>query len=384
MLKHLFLSAACMVFSCTWCNASHLLPRNPPKDSIQIRINANVELLGFVYFLGYEGRESETNPDYAAKNRARYAYGLDLYRRYKAHENSRHLATVIGFAENIWLDYLMNLLVQLKDFPNAALDSRIGVSYYERFSATKDPAEARQNATTFIEAMNALYREVDFGTYLQNSGPLYQNAISQVRAGLPDSTFIPALEAFYQGHFESYTLVPSLTLPAQMGFGAMNSLNNRSHALHVFGAFAAPQFADASKPDMGFSDKNRLLELSTHEFGHSFVNPAIDLLPEKLIGDTQRLFDPISKAMADQGYTSWKTCLYEHFVRAGEVVIGRNLGRKAEAAHLMEHYVQNRKFAYLPIIVEELEKYNALPQTTYTRAVEQAMRRLEKEKVFKP
>lgn len=384
MLKHLFVYTACLVFSCTCCNALGPVRLGLRADSIQIRINRNVELLGFVYFLGYEGRESETNPGYAAKNRDRYAYGLDLYRRYKAYENSRHLAVVIGFAENIWLDYLINLLVQLKDFPDATLDSRIAIGHYERFSATKDSAEARRNATAFIGALNALYREVDFGTYLQNSSPLYQNAISQVRAGLPDRTFVPALEAFYQGHFDSYTLVPSLTIPAQMGFGAMNNLNNRSQALHVFGAFAPPQFADTSKPDMGFNDKNRLLELSTHEFGHSFANPAIDLLPEKLITETQRLFDPLSKEMADQGYTSWKACLYEHFVRAGEVIISRNLGRKQEAARLMDHYVRNRKFAYLPMIVEELEKYNAHPQTTYGQAVESVMRRLEKKEALKP
>ncbi len=213
---------------------------------------------------------------------------------------------------------------------------------------------------------------------------MYQNAISQVKAGLPDSTFIPAMEAFYQGHFDSYTLVPSLTIPAQMGFGAMHSLNNQSHASHIFGAFTPPKFADTSDLDMGFDDKNHLLELSTHEFGHSFANPAVDQLPEKLITDTQKLFNPIAEAMADQGYTSWKACLYEHFVRAGEVVIGRNLGRKQEAQHLMDHYLKGRKFVYLPIIVEELEKYNTNSNISYARAVERAMRRLEKETGIKP
>lgn len=384
MLKHLFLSAACLLFSCAWGNVPCVARHSPSVDPIQIRINVNVELLGFVYFLGYEGRESETNPDYAAKNRTRYAYGLDLYRRYKAYENSRHLAVVIGFAENIWLDYLINLLLQLKNFPDASLDSRIGIGYYERFSATKDPVEARKNAAIFVEAMNALYREVDFGAYLEKSSRLYQNAVYQVKAGLPDSTFIPAMEAFYQGHFDSYTLVPSLTIPAQMGFGAMYSQNNQSHASHVFGAFAPPQFADTSNLDMGFDDKNHLLELSTHEFGHSFVNPAVDQLPEKRITNAQKLFSPIAEAMADQGYTSWKACLYEHFVRAGEVVIGRNLGRKQEAEHLMDHYFKDRKFVYLPVIVEELEKYDTNQNISYASAVAHAMRRLENENSIKP
>ena len=34
------------------------------KRSIQVRANPNVELLGFVYFLGYEGAQLETNDSY--------------------------------------------------------------------------------------------------------------------------------------------------------------------------------------------------------------------------------------------------------------------------------------------------------------------------------
>ncbi len=99
MFKHFFLPTACLLFSCAWGYLPGMARQSPPADPIQIRTKVNIELLGFVYFLGYEGRESETNPGYAAKNRVRYAYGLDLYRRYKAYENSRHLAVVIGFAE---------------------------------------------------------------------------------------------------------------------------------------------------------------------------------------------------------------------------------------------------------------------------------------------
>jgi hypothetical protein len=356
-------------------------PKSISPDSanrdFQVVINKNVELLGFVYFLGYEGAESEKST-YSPKTKARYAYGIELYRQYKAHANSRHLAVAIGFAQDIWLDYFINLLVQLDDFPNAKLTDQIDSTYYLRFSAKKNPEEARQNASLFIEAMNQLWKEVDFGTYLDRNRNKYNNALAQVSSELPDSLFIPAMEHFYQMHLDSYILVPSLTIPPGMGFGIKYNAGNEIHAYHVFGAFGIPSFTDTTQLDMGFGDKQHLLELSTHEFGHSFVNPVINSLPDSLIINTKQLYDPIKEAMSNQGYTTWKACLTEHFVRAGEIMIARNLGNSADAARLKEYYMNGRKFIYLPVILEALETYNLNRNTSYREVVEKAVKKLSR------
>ncbi|KQS26871.1 DUF4932 domain-containing protein [Dyadobacter sp. Leaf189] len=349
------------------------------NTQIQVKINKNAELLGFVYFLGYEGAHARTSSDYPEKRRIRYAYGLDLYRQYQAHEKSPHLAVAIGFAQDIWLDYFINLLVQLDDFPNAKLNEDIDFKYYKRFSAKGDKEEASKNAAAFIEAMNQLYKEVDFDSYLTKNRLKYDNVLAQVRSGLPDSLFVPAMEKFYQGHFDSYNLVPSLTIPAGMGFGVSYISEGKSHAFNVFGSFAAPRFEDDQQLNMGFDDEKHLEELSTHEFAHSFVNPIIDKLPRELITAAEKLFVPVKSSMADQGYTTWKACLYEHFVRAGEVVIAKNLGKKDDAERLMQHYVQDRKFIYLPVILRELEAYNAKQEGSYPDAVRLAMERLVEE-----
>ncbi len=369
MFKHVLLLLAFLYVP------SSLAEKYHAGRQIDVRINTNVELLGFIYFLGYEGAQSET-ASYSEKDRKRYAYGIDLYRQYKSFAGSKHLATAIGFAQDIWLDYFINLLIQLEDFPNAKLTDKIAPAYYLRFSPRGDLAEARKNASAFVEAMNGLYREVDFGTYLTQNRNLYANAMTQVESGLPEDRFLPAMEAFYEGHFESYTLVPSLTIPAGMGFGASYGTGDEKRAFHVFGTFAIQQWADSTRIDMGFADQKHLLELSTHEFGHSFANPCVDRLPEQLIAETQPLFDPIKDAMAPQGYMSWKTCLYEHFVRAGEVVIARKLGHHEDAERLRKHYLSDRKFIYLDTLLIDLDKYNATGKGTYQQAVEAAMVRL--------
>ena len=48
---------------------------------------------------------------------------------------------------------------------------------------------------------------------------------------------------------------------------------------------------------------------------------------------------------------------YEHFVKAGEVIIARKLGNTKEAKKILEDNVK-AKFIYLPVIVKELEEYD--------------------------
>eukprot|EP01098_Paradermamoeba_levis_P014208 TRINITY_DN6721_c0_g1_i1.p1 TRINITY_DN6721_c0_g1~~TRINITY_DN6721_c0_g1_i1.p1 ORF type:complete len:387 (-),score=-15.84 TRINITY_DN6721_c0_g1_i1:34-1194(-) len=353
-----------------------------PSRRIQVQINKNVELLGFVYFLGYEGRELESNDELLTGRSIRkkdwYGYGLNLYRQYKTYEGSRHLEVAVGFAQDIWLDYFINLLLQLDDFPNAALPDELDEKYYIRFSPTRDTKEAKKNAAIFIDALNQLYNEVNFDEYLKRNQKKYANALAQVQKEMPSERFIPTMENFYGQQFDTYTIMPSLTIPTGMGFGFRYTVANKKKAVHVCGSFGLQSFTDESKLDMGFADKKHLLELSTHEFGHPFVNPALDQAPQELIKETEKLFEPIKSVMANQGYTQWKACLCEHFVRAGEIVIAQNLGNVADAQRLKDQYINERKFIYLPLILDELATYNKKRTNSYQQTVEIALRKLEK------
>ncbi|MRS63923.1 DUF4932 domain-containing protein [Larkinella terrae] len=353
--------------------------------SVQVRFYKNVELLGFVYFVGFEGRQLENDESFLKSKPIRmkdwYGYGFSLYQQYKPFHTNQHVVKALQLVDHLWLDYLIGLLLQLDDFPRAVLTDQVPQSSYLRFSKQQNPAEARQKAEQFIEALNRFYEEVDFEDYLRKNHSKYDNALAQVRSGLPDKRFIPAMESFYAQHFQAFTLVPSLTIPTSMGFGPRFTRDGQTFIFNVFGPFDVQSFADETKLDMGFSNRQQLVELSTHEFGHSFVNHVVEQTPAELIRETEKLFLPIQERMTAQGYPAWKVCLYEHFVRAGEIVIARNLGKQADAQHLLDHYVTNRKFIYIPVILEELEAYNRNRTISYPEAVGRAMQRL---KTLKP
>jgi hypothetical protein len=352
------------------------------KRTIQVKFNRNIEFMGFTFFLGsaYMGQLYENNEELTAghiKKKDWYAYDLALYQQYKSFLGNKHLETAVHFLEKLDGADLILLLVQLDNFPQAELKENIAERYLLPFSDKKDPIEGRKNVTLFIESLNRFYQEINFDQYFIVHSKHYESALQQIKKGLPSSAFIPAMENFYRQQFNDYILLPSLTIPTGMGFGAKLVVDNQTKIYNAFGPFSLQHFTDTASLDMGFGDKKRLRELSTHEFGHSFSNPIVDKISPQWIEETARLFEPVKTAMEDQGYPSWKYCLYEHFVRASEVVIARNMGYSKEAAGLQKHYIEDRKFIYLPLIIEQLTRYNQNKNISYQEAVMQAMEKLK-------
>ena len=183
------------------------------------------------------------------------------------------------------------------------------------------------------------------------------------------------MELFYDKVFDKYLLIPSLTIPKGMGFGIKATKDKNTVVYNVFGALGFQKFDNNEKLIMGFSNEIKLRELSIHEFGHSFVNPVVAQLPDSLFINTAHLFEPLKGAMSDQGYNTWKACVYEHFVRAGEILIAEKLGENTK--ELTKEYEETRQFKYILEILFELKKYDDGFYKSYYEAVEKAMEKLK-------
>jgi len=370
------------IFILLFCNLSVTLSAQASVGSkkLTIDVNYNAELLGLAYFISFEGVDIESKTvEINAKNIPKkewHKYGFYIYEKYKKYATSENLAKSFAVADHLWLDSILYLLIQVNDFPNARLTADIDVKYFINFSKKKDTAEAKQNARIFLDGLNNFYNEINFKKYISDTKLFYSAALNQVKSNLPKNDFIKGMETFYGRNFRNYTLVPSLTIPKGMGFGLNYSRNGTTTLLNVFGGFDDQTFQQPDALDLGFGNLQRLQELSIHEFGHSFVNPIIDAIPQTEIYDTERLFERIKSAMEKQGYNSWKACLYEHFVRAGEVVIAKLLGDTAGSQRLRTNYIDNRSFIYLPAIITELENYNK-KNIKYYDAVINAMTELK-------
>lgn len=349
------------------------------EKGIGVEFYRNIEFLGFVFFLGSMGPAYENDMELMSNGVTKqewYAYNFSLYHQYISFKDDPDLRKTAVVAEGAEGSMLVRLMLQLDDFPNARVDG-LEEQYYVGFSTKGDPADGLAIVTEFVTRLNNFYKTVNFDQYFKDKNKHYETALREVVRALPDDRLVVAMEKFFKKSFQSYTLIPSLTIPAGMAFGSRYTSADKTYIFNTFGPFARQRFTDDKQIDMGFSDKEHLRELSTHEFSHSFTNPVVDEIPLQMIKDTERLFTPVSEAMDNQGYPTWKTCVYEHFVRATEVVIARNIGRHQEADALLKAYMEDRKFIYLPVIIESLEKYNRNQDSmTFKAAVLEAMERM--------
>jgi hypothetical protein len=240
-------------------------------------------------------------------------------------------------------------------------------------------AEARQKATAFLDALNSFSRLIDLDAHLAKYKPYYDLALASVVKNVPHGDFLPVMEQYYRKQFSEYNLVPSLNLFTAMGFGSMNQSARKIY--NAFGSFTFQSF-DSNHPDMGFDDPVKIRALAAHEFGHSFANPAIDSLPSSLIRETAYLYEPIKPEMKKQGYTIWLMSLYEHLVRAGEVIVAEKIGDSSRAVSSLQDNLKNG-FIYLPFMVQELKKWDKNSSSdNFNTAVLQMMMKLKE--AYKP
>lgn len=320
------------------------------QPRIEVALSPNLELLSLCnLLLQYEDLAAipETQTvDFAGKQtkvKDLYALNLRLAAPYTTFASSPHLAVLKSFFDkNFYLHYA-DFVLSLSDFPQARWQS--DNRFRQLFASA---AEAEQ----FVEACNAFYQEIAFDDFLRQRQPYYKAMLAEVNTNLPPLGFLTEMEHFYNQPSATYRLYPSLTMSFSTGFavGGEQVIGN------VFGSFIPPaNVTDEAGLHLGFADPQALRTICVHEFGHSFVNPAVDQVSTQVLTATAPLFNPIQKQMAAQGYNAWKICLYEHFTRAGEVLTARLVGDSAKAQELLQENVTQRHFRYLPQIVEQLD-----------------------------
>jgi hypothetical protein len=221
------------------------------------------------------------------------------------------------------------------------------------------------NLKDFFVLLNDFYKASKFDNQFQNNRPIYEAIEKEVKAKLPDPRVVSEMEKYYGKTFASYNLTPSPLFynGINMGFGETRKDAEGTH-IHMIHSTFAPADIDSVKilkPNVffGFGVEGPLREKAIHEFGHSFVNPTIhdNVKYRPAIDSLSYLFtNALLDGMSWQGYPEWRNCLVEHCVRTGEVRIAERLGLKEDAERLMKYHTIDRKFIYIPLLLEAYKK----------------------------
>jgi len=336
------------------------------NKKINVNYNTNIELLALASFLisyvdyaGIPGTQTFHINGKDIRVKDLYATNLKIAGEFKGYLNSKNLQIIKTYFDKTFYLQFSNLMLSLNSFPEAEI--KRDNKFVNDFSSFSD-------AENFINAFNNLYREIHFDLFLKKYKPFYDEMIREVSQNIPKQNFILEMEHFYNKGVKNYHLYPSLTLGFSQGFGvgSENAIGN------IFASFSKPEKIDNPKDlELGFNNENSIRTICIHEFGHSFVNPAIDKVGTKTIETSEPLFESIKNKMSEQGYNNWKICLYEHFVRANEVIMARLLNDNKKADELLEDNIKNRSFIYLPQIIQKLEYwyYNEYFEKNYEEKV---------------
>lgn len=212
-------------------------------------------------------------------------------------------------------------------------------------------AGGKQEFDRFIEAMRAFARDTKFMEFFADHHKEFHSWASEVRQAMGDVD-VGVLEKYYGEQKAGYRIVLA-PLFHEGGFGPQITLPDGSLEVN---SVQGPHGAAGGSPFFG--EGSEFQYLVWHEFSHSFTNPLVDRNLE-IVERTAKLFEPLREVMKPQAYGEWRTCVYEHIVRACTVRFSYREKGKEAGDSALEYETKQRGFAHLPALCRELERYEA-------------------------
>ena len=310
-----------------------------------ISFNKNIEFLGYIIEIA---DRQDNDPNHQISK---------IIHQFPGNTQQKVFSELLQIAANIDYSTLIHLAYYLPEFP---LES--DYSFPEELSNAFGYM-TNEEYNNMIQKLNDFYKFSQFEKIWNDLANEREKTITLINEMKPKDEFFDKMEWFYEKQFQHFNFSPSLTLwPA--GFGLTDI--EKSIANYIFGPIK----------DFQFRNKQSFITHAIHEFGHSFVN-AVVLQNAKEILNSSYLFESIEKDIKPQGYSNWETCVIEHFVRAGEVIINEELGHLDESEAVLKEYVNERKWIYLPFIIDKLKHYKLENKMSYKSAVAETIKDLK-------
>jgi len=212
----------------------------------------------------------------------------------------------------------------------------------------------------FRRSFVALARKSDFADFFEKRRPDYERWLKKAAAGAQAERVAAWLGAFYgskDNPVYHFVLAPAMFPSGGYGF-SRTIVEGAEKRLHIYQVVRAdPSGSEEPALPSGLL----LAELGLHEFGHSFVNPAIgDRFAETRDRRLEALFLPVQKTMKAMAYGHTVPFLNELVLRAAVIHGRRDLGfiEEGEVPAALERERQ-LGFYCVGAVYEALKDYSA-------------------------
>lgn len=333
---------------------------------VTLSVNANIETYFFAEKLAVEHIDnyvfSNKNTDYT--HQPIVYFGLKEFMPWKDSPVILKISEILRQLREINHDNQDQIIFLLykKQFPQMGF----------RWSVPQDfltTAEQRNPGTTklFFELSDSLasfYKQAAIKKFIKQNISFYKGALAEAKTHI-NVKKIPYMEKWYGQEFAGYQiyLMPGMPIPPgednYRAFGPKMTSPKGEVATMVFSTSIQLPLLSSLKEykNFGFNNEDVINLLTTHEFGHSFVNPHIDSMTSDVLRDTALFTPSLKKLLENSHIDSWKSCLIEHLVRLGEIRIARFMKDKSEEERLRKMHVNELGFILLPFLENEIEKY---------------------------
>ena len=245
--------------------------------------------------------------------------------------------------------YLLGLYYE--DLPKVKRKYEIPEIIWTEVSKNKDTALLIID-DFFVSASN-FYRISNFKKFQSKYKLVYSKALLQVQQNLPDKEFIPLLEKYYGDQKNSYNIIIMPFFKSEWGMGWETSTkDNKKNIYNITSPFNKQVVINNQIKQFGFDNSDKISNLCIHEFGHSFVNTLTSKEPH--LSNIKRFDDLYKQIESAKQYSDWQTLFNEYVVRAGEIIVMRQLGNNSFADKTKENY---KDWVYLDFFIDQMNAY---------------------------
>lgn len=315
-------------------------------EKLKIYTDERIELLNVIQYLS----------NYPILNQSEnlgYKEDIDIYfKEFKNHNavllNRKVYREFLGFdrAVNYILHYNLPMFNLNSDFTKAELQDL-------NASISRDSLDIIKNE------FKDFYEKSNFNKFYKKHLKFYKKINKPTIKVINKYKIISILENHYGVKNNSYSIILAALLH-NGGYEVDIESENKKNLYAIIG----PNYDSINKTPV-FDTKNILSEYVIHEFSHSFCNPLIDNNFDEF-KESECLLIPIESKIKSQGYKGWKTCLYEHLVRANEIIINEIVFGKEKSDKMYNEMIKDG-WIYLegivPIIKNEYLKKRNLYKT---------------------
>ncbi len=204
----------------------------------------------------------------------------------------------------------------------------------------------------FRLALADLAKEADFLTFFESWETYLEASLESSRQGFRRELLETWLAEFFGWSPAEFHLIMTPSMFPGGGYGPRVTDEKGDYI-----AFQIIRENGYSEERPEFPTGVNLESLTTHELGHSFVNPSLEAYPKRA-QNLRPLLWPVRKTMKSQAYTTVSTFLNEQVIRAVEVVAARDLFTPEIEGIILANN-ENRGFYLTSFVVEQLEYYQS-------------------------